>query len=75
MDWIIQDSQSILSPKWWKDYQKLKHNRTLNHRLGTLNNAFCSLAGLFILLRLFVVDHADTIIIPSTKYLMLKDRH
>lgn len=44
-------------PKWWSDYNKLKHNRILNDSSGkpyftkaNLKNALYSLAGLYVLL-------------------------
>lgn len=36
------------SPKWWKDYNKIKHDRTTNFQEANLENAFSSLSGLFI---------------------------
>jgi len=37
------------TPKWWQDYNKLKHDYFNNVHLGTLGNALDSLGALFIL--------------------------
>jgi len=39
---------------WWKDYQKLKHNRLDNAEVGNLENAVYAITAHFILLRILM---------------------
>ncbi|RZS94080.1 hypothetical protein [Cuneatibacter caecimuris] len=48
--WTVSDS-----PKWWKAYNKVKHDRLKNNNFksGNLENVFMALAGLYLLNRIY----------------------
>ncbi|CAI3548293.1 hypothetical protein [Clostridium neonatale] len=46
-DW--SDDPNYNSPKWWKEYNSVKHNRNENFENANLENVLNSLAGLYIL--------------------------
>lgn len=41
------------SPLWWKEYQKIKHNRYNNFEKANLENALQAVGALFVLLKSF----------------------
>ena len=53
-EWV--DSED-LNPKWWKDYNAVKHHREKSYYLANLENVLHSAAGLFVLLMLWYGRH------------------
>lgn len=45
-DWNNSETNS---PKWWRDYNKIKHQRSSSLEVANLKNMVSSLAGLFLL--------------------------
>ena len=50
----LDDKKLHAGLTWWRDYQKLKHNRLDNAELGNLENAVCAITAHYILLRIFM---------------------
>lgn len=53
-DWT--DSPVYNSPKWWSNYNSVKHDRNNNFEKANLENVLNSLAGLYILEKYFLKD-------------------
>ena len=47
-DWRVEEDK-VFGLDWWKAYNPLKHNETDSYRKATLENAFLSVATLYIL--------------------------
>lgn len=47
-DWRVEEDK-VFGLDWWKAYNSLKHNETDSYRKATLENAFLSVATLYIL--------------------------
>ena len=47
-DWRVEEDK-VFGLDWWKAYNSLKHNETDSYRNATLENAFLSVATLYIL--------------------------
>lgn len=52
-DW---NNSNINSPQWWKDYNKIKHQRSNSLEAANLKNMISSLAGLFLLEMYILVE-------------------
>ena len=50
----LDDKKLHAGLTWWKDYQKLKHNRLDNAELGNLENAVYAITAHYILLRILM---------------------
>ena len=50
----LDDKKVHAGLTWWRDYQKLKHNRLANAELGNLENAAYALTAHYILLRILM---------------------
>ena len=50
----LDDKKLHAGLTWWRDYQKLKHNRLDNAELGNLENAVCAITAHYILLRILM---------------------
>ena len=50
----LDDKKLHAGLTWWKDYQKLKHNRLNNAELGNLENAVYAITAHYILLRILM---------------------
>ena len=48
-DHIHTDNREAQTPKWWKAYNKSKHDLPTGYRAGNIENTYLALAGLFIL--------------------------
>jgi hypothetical protein len=58
-EWV--DSED-LNPKWWKDYNAVKHHRERSYYLANLENVLHSAAGWFCLL-LMLSNHVTVTVI------------
>lgn len=50
----LSEKETYGGLSWWKDYQKLKHNRLENAERGTLKNAVAAISAHYIILRLLM---------------------
>lgn len=53
-DW--EKDPNYKSPKWWSDYNSVKHSRHINFKNANLKNVLSSLSGLYILEKYLLKD-------------------
>ncbi|MCK7589277.1 hypothetical protein M0G43_01690 [Subsaxibacter sp. CAU 1640] len=70
--WV--DWKKDTTPKWWKDYQLVKHSRNEYYHLATLENVLHSVGALFLCVHFYYLEYLSQIpksILP--RELSLKD--
>lgn len=67
--------EDVKNPSWWKDYNKLKHDRLAkeNYKLGNFINVKNSLAGLYILCRIYYKYRYKNEPLPKSNLFMMNN--